>query len=253
MVKSPLHRPGTRRGVLLGAGLLASGCAADQTAAVMDALFGLGATGALTQAEAAEGVRAALNQGVVIAVANVSRPGGYFNDPQVRIPLPQSLETARSRLDLLGLAGPLDELEREINAGAEAAAPAARDIIGRAIGELTIEDALGIVSGGDTAATDYLDEKTRSALAGAFRGPLRGALDTTGAFKTLDSISASMERASPLGPRLGERARVELVDFGVDKALDGLFYYIAQEEAAIRENPAKRASRILQRVFGAAA
>jgi len=140
-------------------------------------------------------------------------------------------------------------MQLEINRGAEQAAPEARSIFVSAIRSMTINDALGIVNVGPTSATTYFQNRTTSSLTRLFRPSIETALTRTGAIQTYDNILASLA-GIPLAPQMGADARDDLIDHGVGKGLDGLFYYVAREEEAIRTNPAKRTSDILRRVFG---
>ena len=238
----------TRRALLLG--FLAACTAAEQQRA-LDVLGAVsGPSGApLSAAEAAEGIRAALEQGTGDAVASLARRGGYLDDPQVRIPLPPRLASLQDDLARFGLSGQLDALEVELNRGAEAAAPAARAIFLDAIRGMTIQDAVGIVRGSDTAATDYFRGRTTPALTRAFRPIMQDGLQRAGAIRTFDALAARLAQV-PLAPQLAGDAKADLIDHGVALGLDGLFAYVAREEAAIRRNPAKRGSEILRRVFG---
>ena len=146
------------------------------------------------------------------------------------------------------MGGIFNELETQLNRGAEVAAPIARDIFVDAVTGLSITDALNIVRGPDTAATDYLRQRTGPRLTQLFTPIMQNALGNTGALRLVDQIQsqvASLPIQTPLSS-----AKSDLISHGVNKGLDGIFYYIADEEKAIRENPAKRTSEILRRVFG---
>ena len=239
-----------RRLFLCAAG--ATGLAACTTAeqeAVFGAVLGARGVGDLTVAEAAAGIKAALDQGTGSAVSTVGRTGGYLDDATIRIPLPGRLAELQSSLGRFGLSGLLDDLEAQINRGAERAAPAARQIFVSAISAMTIDDALGIVRGGQTAATDYFRAKTTPSLVAAFTPPMEQALRQAGAIQTFDQLTAQLS-SIPLAPQLGADAKTSLIEHGVERGLDGLFHYVAREEAAIRRDPAKRGSEILRRVFG---
>lgn len=244
----------TRRHLLalLPAGLVAACSTADQEA-ILGAVLGATGTGTssggVTSAEAAQGIRAALEQGILSAITQVGRTDGYFRDGRIHIPLPRQLASIQSQLRPLGLSGMLDDLELQINRGAETAAPQAKSIFLDAIRSLTISDALGIVNGGPTSATDYFERRTTPSLTSLFTPIMQSALQRAGAIQTFDQLVGRL-RNIPLAPQLGSDAKTSLVQHGVEKGLDGLFYYIGQEEAAIRQNPAKRGSEILRRVFG---
>ncbi|MGD9801522.1 MAG: DUF4197 domain-containing protein [Parvularculaceae bacterium] len=229
----------------LGGASLAAGCAVDG----LPTIGVPGAGGGLTQADAAAGIRAALNNGVASAISTIGVTDGFLLNNLIHIPLPKTLKDMQSSLSKIGLSGPLDTLETQLNRGAEAAVPKARSIFVDAISQMSISDAIGIVRGGNNAATDYLKERTFTPLTGLFTPIMTTALEQAGAIKTLDSLSARL-KAIPLAPKLGADAKTDLIRHGVQFGLDGMFVYVAKEEAAIRANPAKRTSEILRKVFG---
>lgn len=205
-------------------------------------------SGPLTSSEAAMGIRAALDNGVGNALTNLGTLNGYLGNPTVRIPLPKVLQDVQSYLAPIGADGMLVELQEQLNRGAEAAAPAARDIFLGAVRDLTIQDALNIVRGPDTAATDYLKARTTDGLTSLFSPIMEKALADTGALRLLSDV----ERTVPVSLLAGGNGdlRSDLVQHGVKFGLDGVFHFIAEEEKAIRADPAARTSAILRRVFG---
>lgn len=205
-------------------------------------------SGVLSQDEAAMGIRAALDNGIGNALSNLGQVGGYFNDPTVKIPLPNVLQDVQSYLAPIGADGVLVELQQQLNRGAEKAAPVARNIFIDAVRGLTISDAINIVRGPDTAATDYLRERTTTSLASLFAPIMENALADTGALRLVDDV----ERQVPLAllGSSGVDLKSDLVNHGVDFGLRGVFHFIAEEEKAIRSDPAARTSAILRRVFG---
>ncbi len=215
--------------------------------AVIDGV--LGGVGGLSQADAAAGIRAALDNGVGNAISEVGVLDGFWRDDLVRIPLPKVLRDVQSYLKPIGADGLLVELQQQLNRGAEKAAPVAKDIFLGAIRDLTITDAINIVRGPDNAATSYLQDRTTLRLAQLFSPIMENALNQTGALRLVDQVSGQLSSV-PFAPQLGNDARSDLVKHGVDYGLKGVFHYIAEEEKAIRTNPAKRTSEILRRVFG---
>jgi hypothetical protein len=205
-------------------------------------------SGVLSQDEAAMGIRAALDNGIGNALSNLGQVGGYFNDPTVKIPLPKVLQDVQSYLAPIGADGILVELQQQLNRGAEKAAPVARNIFIDAVRGLTISDAINIVRGPDTAATDYLRERTTTSLASLFAPIMENALADTGALRLVDDV----ERQVPLAllGSSGVDLKSDLVNHGFDFGLRGVFHFIAEEEKAIRSDPAARTSAILRRVFG---
>ncbi len=203
----------------------------------------------LTQADAAQGIKAALNNGVGHAISIVGVLNGFWRNDLIQIPLPKTLRDVQSALRIVGADSILNELHQQLNRGAEKAAPVAKDIFVDAITSLSIADAINIVRGPDNAATSYLHDRTSARLAQLFSPIMENALGQTGALRLLDDVTGQL-RGIPLAPQLGADARRDLIGHGVNYGLQGLFTYIAEEEKAIRDNPAKRTSEILRRVFG---
>jgi len=206
--------------------------------------------GALTAAEVALGLKAALDNGVGNALSNVGVLNGFLGNDLIKVPLPKVLRDVQSVLAPIGADSLLVELQTQLNRGAEKAAPVAKDIFLGAVRGLTIPDAFNILRGPETAATEFLQTNTTTQLTQLFSPIMEDALNQTGALRLVDSVSSQL-RAVPFGPSLGVNARTDLVDHGVDYGLRGVFHFIGEEEKAIRANPAKRTSEILRRVFGA--
>jgi len=226
-----------------------------------DALQGGGTSmapkgGTLSQGQADSGLREALRVAAQRTVARVGKTDGYEKDPAIHIPLPSSLETARKTLGAVGGGGMLDDLDLRMNRAAETAAPKAYDIFADAVSKMTITDAKSIVSGPNDAATQYLKRTTTAPLTKEFRPIVDRALADAGAMKAYQAASQRVSaQAGGLGGMLSGgqgqgAAGFDFTGFVVEKALDGLFHYIAQEEAAIRTNPAARTTDVLKQVFG---
>ncbi|HVZ29592.1 MAG TPA: DUF4197 domain-containing protein [Asticcacaulis sp.] len=201
---------------------------------------------ALTSTEAQAGLRDMLDDGTVAAVTRLGKTDGYWGDDLVRIPLPKPLASAQKIAKPLGLSGLFDELHLRINRGAETAAPLAKDLFHDAISQMTIKDAVGIVKGGNTSGTEYLQKTTTPRLTDAFTPIIGNALASTGA---VDYLDRAVKRNKLQGV-VKTDAKTYLSGYAVKYALDGLFHYIGVEEIAIRRSPAKRASDILKLVFG---
>lgn len=201
----------------------------------------------LTQNEAISGLRQALSQGAQAAVLRVAKPDGYWADGMIRIPLPKAMAQLQRSLKPIGLSAPLDDLQLKLNRAAETAAPRARDLFGKAIAGMSIEDVAGVLRGGPSAGTDLLRAKTAKPLALAFKPSLSKAMADTGAIKALDKAITNPNLRAVMGASPQE----SLASFGTERALDGLFHYVAAEEAAIRTNPVKRGTSLLKKVFGA--
>ncbi len=238
-----------RRFVLIG---LASGAlTACETLdpAVLNGIIGTG--GALTQSDAAAGIRAALNNGIGQAISTTGRLDGFLADDLIRIPLPGFMQDLQQTLRPLGASGLLDEMQTQLNRGAEKAVPVAKDIFVDAVSSLSINDAINIVRGPDNAATTFLQEQTTPRLTQLFTPIMGDALGQTGALQGVDKLSGRLANV-PFAPQLGADAKTNLISHGVDYGLRGMFAYIGKEEKAIRDNPAKRTSEILRRVFATA-
>jgi len=236
-----------RRFMLLGlSGTMLTACETLDPAVINGVLGGFGG---LSQADAAMGIRAALDNGVGNAIANVGILDGFLGNSLVRIPLPTVLQDVQGFLKPLGADGLLVELQQQLNREAEKAAPVAKDIFLGAIRDLSITDAINIVRGPDNAATQYLADRTTTKLGQLFSPIMENALNETGALRLVDQLSGNLNTV-PFAPKLGADARNDLIPHGVDYGLKGVFYYIGEEEKAIRANPAKRTSEILRRVFG---
>lgn len=249
-----------RRVFILGAGAWIAASAADAQS-LNDILNGVlkkntgtsaGAGAAakvgLSQTDAATGLKEALSLGVTAATTRLAKPDGFFADGKVHIPLPSTLGRVQKNLKPLGLSAPLDDVELKMNRAAEASMPAAKTLFLNAVKSITLTDALTILRGGDTAATDFLRGQTASGLTGLLRPKMETTLQSTGAFSALDKASASL--GSFGGASLGANLKGQVIDFAVTKALDGAFLYVGEEERAIRKDPVKRTTAILKKVFG---
>ena len=201
----------------------------------------------LTEFEIEAGLREALTVGTERVAADLGQVDGYFGDPQIRIPLPGRLAEVQDGLQQVGLSAPLDDLQLRLNRGAEAAVPQAKTLVINAVRAITLDDAVGILRGGDTAATDFLRDRTKSGLREALTPYIRSALESSGAYSALDDVA----RSNGLGG-LSASLRDDLTDSAVNYGLDGLFVYVAAEEKRIREEPVARTTELLRKVFGAA-
>ena len=208
---------------------------------------GSGATSAvLSDQEIGRGLREALKVGVGTVVSKVSATDGYNADPRIHVPLPDSLGTVQKTLARIGMPDLMDDLELRLNRAAEAAAPEARDVFWQAIREMTLDDVRQIYDGPDDAATRYLERTMSDPLAARMRPIVDASLSQAGAVRAYDNALAQY-KAIPFVPD----AKADLTQHVLERALEGLFLYLGEEEAAIRQNPAKRTTELLQKVFGA--
>jgi len=195
--------------------------------------------------EIAAGLREALKVGTERVVAQVGVADGFNADPDIHIPLPGALQDVQSVLRRVGMAGLADDLELRMNRAAEAAAPEAKELFWQAISEMTLEDVERIYQGPDDAATRYFQGKMTPALAQRMAPVIDRTLADVGAIRSYDDMMAQY-RAVPFVPDV----KTNLTEYVVERAMDGIFHCVAREEAAIRNNPAKRTTEILQKVFG---
>lgn len=198
-----------------------------------------------TQAETASALKEALTKGIGQAAIDLSQVDGYFGNPRIRIPFPPEAEKIANTLRDIGMGKLVDDVELSVNRAAEDAAAKAKPIFVDAIRAMTIQDAMGILFGGENAATNYLQEKTTASLTSAFKPVIQTSLDKVNATKFwTDAITAYNKIP------LVKKQNPDLVDYVNTKALEGLFVKVGQEEAKIRENPIARTSSLLKKVFG---
>ena len=200
----------------------------------------------LTDSEIVSGLKEALRVGTENVVSRLGRLDGFNADPAIHIPLPESLNKVKSALSAIGLSSMLDDLELKLNRAAEAATPPAKKLFWEAIAEMTLADVQGIYNGPDDSATRYFQNKMSGLLAAEMRPIVDDALDQVGAIRSYDAVMGQYE-SLPFVPNV----KADLNTYVVDKGMEGIFHYIAKEEAAIRNDPMKRTTDILQKVFGA--
>ena len=198
------------------------------------------ALAAISGADQVGALRAALGQGASSAVSLLGAANGFWNNPQVKIPLPNTLERLRSP------GGQFDELHQSINRAAEAAVPQSISLLQSAIKAMSVQDAQGILTGGQTAATDYFRKVTSGELFNRFLPVVTKATEKVGLAQQYNAIA---ERGSSFG--LVDAKQAKLEPYVTNKALDGLYLMIGEEEKKIRANPAGAATDVARRVFGA--
>ncbi len=199
----------------------------------------------LTQDEVGSGLKEALRVGTENVVGQLGQPGGFNLDPQIHIPLPAKLDRVRSVLEKVGMDDSLSDLELRLNSAAEIATPKARQLFVDAISEMTLEDVMGIYNGPNDSATQYFRAKMAAPLALEMKPVVDESLADAGAVESYDAVMGRYNEI-PFVPKV----EADLSDYVVEKGMDGIFHYLAQEEAAIRENPARRTTDLLKRVFG---
>lgn len=203
-----------------------------------------GASG-LTTGEMSDGLTEALRIGTERVVEQVGATDGYNLDPKIHIPLPGALRNVQSVLEKTGMSGLTDDLELRLNRAAEAAAPEAKTLFWQTINEMTFEDVRQIYDGPDDAATRYFQRKMTPPLAKRMEPVVADNMAEVGAVRSYDAVMKQYQSV-PFVPDV----KADLTSYVVEKAMDGIFYYVAREEAAIRNDPAARTTDLLKKVFG---
>jgi len=199
----------------------------------------------LDDTKIASGLKEALSVGTSKAVKQVAKPGGYLDNAAIKILLPQNLRPVEKILRAAGQGPKIDGFIASMNHAAESAAPEAGTIFGNAVKAMTIDDARRLLNGGDTSITDYFKSKTSTQLATAFRPHVEAAMKTNGVTQQYDALVGQ----APKLPFMSS-SNMDINTYVVNKALDGLFYMLGQQEKEIRTNPAARSTALLKQVFG---
>ncbi|MFG0722219.1 DUF4197 domain-containing protein [Pseudomonas sp. GLN_6] len=200
----------------------------------------------LTQSDASGGLKDALTQGAKVAVQQLGKPGGFSNNPDVRIELPGNLGKAAKTMKMMGMGAQVDQLEASMNKAAEAAVPQAQALLVDSVKKMTVQDAKSILSGPQDSATQYLNKTSREQIRAKFLPIVKQATDQVGLAKQYNSFAG---QAASFGVIDAKSANIE--NYVTEQALDGLFAMIAEQEASIRENPAGAATSLAKKVFGA--
>jgi len=219
--------------IMKGVGNLPKGSAAGSSA------------GALDDKTTGEGIKEALAVGTERAVKSLSSVNGYFGNEAVKILMPSSIQKVAEVARMVGFQKQVDDFILSMNRAAEAAAPLAASYFGDAIRDMTLEDARGILTGGNTAATDFFRGKTHDNLYKAFKPIVSQKVGEVGATRAYKDMMGRYENA----PFVGGQS-LDLDDYVTNKSLDGLFYMVGEEEKKIRTNPVARTTDLLKSVFG---
>ena len=199
-----------------------------------------------TNTDAASGLRQALTEGAAAAVSKLGVDGGFFNNPQVKIPLPPVLSRVEGAMRTFGMRQQADDLVLSMNRAAEAAVPEAKTLLVDAAKKMSLQDAKGILSGGQTSVTDYFRRTTSTQLTQRFLPIVKGATERVGLAQQYNSLAG---QASSFGLVKKDQSTIE--GYVTQKSLDGLYLMIGEEEKALRANPIGAASDIVRKVFGA--
>ena len=202
-------------------------------------------SGAPSESMMVSGFKQALSIGTEKAVQMVSKPDGYFNNPAIKIPMPDKMKMVADTLAKAGMQKQVDDFTLSMNRAAEKAAPQAASIFGGAIKDMSIEDANKIYSGGDTSATEFFKGKTSDKISRAFKPIISSSMGEAGTTAMFNGIM-SKYNAIPFVPKTS----IDIEDYVTNKAMDGLFVMVGQEEKKIRTDPAARTTDVLKSVFG---
>lgn len=200
----------------------------------------------ISNTEASNGLREALIQGAGKAVAKLGAVDGFLGNPQVKIPLPDSLKKAEKTMRMFGMGKQADELVLKMNRAAEAAVPEAKALLIDSVKQMSVADAKAILTGGNDAATQYFKKTTTLPMTEKFLPIVKKATEDV-------ALAQQYNKFAQTGMKYGlvkkEQANIE--EYVTQKTLDGVYLMMAAEEKAIRENPMAQASSLLKRVFGA--
>lgn len=212
--------------------------------ASLGSLAQAGLLDAFSERDTTSAMRQALTQGAEQAVSALGRQDGFLANPRVRIPLPEQLRRAEPALRLMGRGAMLDELETSLNRAAEQAVPLARTLLADAVRQMSVQDVKNVLTGGDDAATRYFEAKTREALNTRFLPEVSKVTQRLTLAQQYNQVASA---AAGFGLLKANEASVET--YVTARALDGLYLMIAEEESAIRADPARAAGSLARRVF----
>jgi hypothetical protein len=201
---------------------------------------------ALSNQDAVSGLKAALEKGTGVAVDLLGRTDGFYGNNAVKIPLPDALKKTQKLMRGIGMGRQADELELTLNRAAEAAVPEAKKLFVDSIRKMSVQDAKGILTGGQTSGTEYFKRSTTDQLRASFLPVVKRA---TARVKLAEKYNQYAQKGVRLG--LVKKEQSNLDDYVTQKALDGLFFMVAEEEKKIRQDPVKAGSAIIRKVFGA--
>lgn len=230
--------------LLIASLFLLSRCSSTQITKTLGDILG---EEELTSEEVARGLKEALEKGITTGANMASQVNGYYENPEIKIPLPDDVQKVESRLRQLGLGNTVDRFILTMNRAAEKAADEAKPIFIDAIRSMTIQDAWGILKGSEHSATNYLKDKTYSQLKSKFQPIIGNTIDQVNVTRYYSSIANVYNKIPGV-----DKIETDLDEYVTRKAIDGLFTLIAEEEENIRENPVARTTELLKKVFSQA-
>lgn len=199
----------------------------------------------LSNKEASGGLKAALIQGAEKAVSQLGANDGFFGNSKVKIPLPDTLKKAEKAMRMFGMGDQADDLILKMNRAAEAAAPEAKALLVGAVKKMTVTDAKAILTGGDDAATQYFKKTTAAPMAEKFLPIVHKATENV-------QLAQQYNKFAEMGAKFGviKKDQANLEKYVTQKALDGVYLMMAEEEKAIRKDPVGQGSQLIKKVFG---
>ena len=219
--------------------------AAAQFDKVLKGLGGLGGGSGLSDAKIGSGLQEALKVGTGNAVTQTGTVDGFLLNKAIKILMPKTLQNIEQPLRMVGYGPQIDEFVVGMNRAAEKAVPFAKEIFWDAIGQMTFDDARKILNSNDTAATDYFKAKTSKKLHTAFRPPVEDVMNQVGVTRQYNDLIGRYQNVP-----FAKSVTFDIHQYVTEKATDGIFYVVAQEEKKIRTNPAARVNDLLKDVFG---
>lgn len=217
----------------------------DQANDLLNSVTGGSGASGVSEQEIISALKDALRIGSEAVTSSLGKHGGYLDDPEVHIPLPENLRKVQEILEPLGFGALGQDVETRMNRAAEAAMPQAKTILTDAVTQMTLDDARGILDGPDDAATQYLERTSGSSIESALRPIIDQTLREVGAIQAMDAMLGQYD-SIPFMPDV----KGELTDHASAAALEGLFSYLAVQEADIRANPGRWTTDVLKKVFG---
>jgi len=218
----------------------------EKGTSILKSISGENEKAGLTTGDIASAFKEALHIGIENVVAQLGKTDGFNTDSAIHIPLPEQFDTVRSVLVKIGMSQPLGDLEIKLNRAAETATPKAKALFWDAITSMTFEDVQTIYNGPKDSAIRYFKSKMMPDLTEEMQPIVSDSLSQVGAIQTYDQIM-DQYKTLPFVPDI----KADLTAHVIEKGLDGIFYYVAREEAAIRDNPIRETTDLLKRVFGA--
>ncbi|MCB5184775.1 DUF4197 domain-containing protein [Methylobacillus gramineus] len=200
----------------------------------------------LSNADTSKGLKEALIQGADKAVSQLGSVDGFLKNPQVKIPLPESLQKAEKAMRMFGMGKQADELVLKMNRAAEAAVPEAKTLLVNSVKQMSVQDAKDILTGGEDAATQYFRKTTSGPMANKFLPIVKKATENV-------DLAQQYNKFAEMGNKYGlvKKDQANLEQYVTQKTLDGVYLMMAEEEKAIRKDPMGQASNLLKKVFGA--